>query len=81
MPETDRSPGKRDGLPHISELNVWRTVGLMLKLFPETCCVVAAEWADAACASGQKYHSCFWGRVKSQLMEFVRQRTGSDILN
>lgn len=81
MPKTDRSYEKRDRFPQISELSVWRTVGLMVKLFPETCCVVAAEWADAACASGQKYHSLFWGRVKSQLMEFVRPRTSADTVN
>lgn len=81
MAVTDRSQGRRNRLPRISELSVWRTADLMLKQYPETCCLVAAQWADSAYAAGQMFNFRFWGRVERQLTELFRQQTSADTVN
>ena len=81
MAGTDRLHGRSNRLPHVSELSTWRTADLMLKLYPETCCLVASQWADIAYTTGQIFNFRFWGRVERQLMELLRQPTSSDTVN
>ena len=81
MAITDRSRGRRNRLSRISELSIWRTADLMLKQYPDTACLVAAQWADSSYATGQMFNSRFWGRVERQLANLLRQRTSVDTVN
>ena len=81
MTVTDRSHGRSNRVPRVSELSVWRTADLMLKQYPETCCLVAAQWADSSYATGQMFNFRFWGRVAHQLTELLRRRTSADTVN
>ena len=81
MAVTDRVQGRNSRFTRISELSVWRTADLMLKQYPETCCLVAAQWADNSYAAGQIFNFRFWGRVERQLTELLRQSTSADTVN
>jgi hypothetical protein len=81
LARTDRLRGRSNMVSHVSELSTWRTAALMLELYPETCCLVAAHWADSANTTGPTFIFRFWGRVERQLMELLRQSTISDTVN
>jgi hypothetical protein len=81
MAITDGPRGQLNSVPRASDLSVWRTANQMLKQYPETSCLVAAQRADKAYAAGQMFNFRFWGRVANALAELLRQRDCTDTMN
>jgi hypothetical protein len=81
MAVTLRPHGRSYRASRVNELSVWRTADQLLKQYPETASLVAAQRADAAYAAGQTFKFRLWGRVTHALMELLRQRSSADTVN
>ena len=77
----DRSRDRTNKTLRVGESSVWHTANQMLKQYPETSCLVAAQRADSAYATGQMLNFLFWGRVAPALTELQRQRSSDDTVN
>jgi len=77
----DRSHDRTRKVLHVGEVSVWRTANQMLKQYPETSRLVAAQRADSAYATGQMLNFRFWAGVAQALTELLRQRNSDDTVN
>ena len=81
MTTADRSRGRANRVPCVSESEVWRNANQLIKQYPDTAWLVAAQRADGAYAAGQMSGFRLWARVMHALMDLMRERTGGDVVN
>jgi hypothetical protein len=77
----DRLHGRNNGVPSVCGSSVWCTADQVLKQYPESALLVAAQRADAAYAGGRMFNFRLWSRVTLALAELMRQRTSADLVN
>lgn len=81
MTATDCATEQTDIVPSITKFAVWSAAFRTLRQYPEASCLVAAQRADTAHATGQTFKFRFWGCVALALMEWHREPTMADAMN